>query len=64
MYARAGSRREAGGGAAEQFAVPDAERLDPPLLSQGKCDEEPKLDQLGDREVLMEPLPEGFVGDL
>jgi len=59
-----GFRREAGGGAAEQFAVPDAERLDPPLLSQGERDEEPEFDQLRDCEVLVEALPERFVREL
>ena len=64
MYSLGGCRREAGGGAAEQFAMPDAERLDPPLLPQGERDEEPEFDQFGDGEVLMEPLPQEFVGDL
>ncbi len=64
MYRLGGFRREAGAGAAEQFAMPDAERLDPPLLPQGESDEEPELDQFGNGEVLVEPLPEGFVRDL
>jgi hypothetical protein len=44
--------------------VPDAQRLDPPLLPEGERDEEPKLDQLRDGEVPVEPLPERVVGDL
>ena len=42
----------------------DAERLDPPLLPQGERDKEPELDQLGNGEVLVEPLPERGVGDV
>ena len=59
-----GRRREASGGIGEYLAVPDAERLDPALLPQGERDEEPELDELGNCEVLVEPLPESVVGDL
>ena len=41
-----------------------AERLDPALLSQCESDEEAELDQLRNGEVLVEPFPEGVVGDL
>ena len=44
--------------------MPDAERLDPPLLPQGQCDEEPELDELGNREVRVELFPQRIVGDL
>ena len=57
-------RREPGHGAAERFAVPDAERLDPALLTERERDEEPELDELGHGEMLVEPLPERVVGDL
>ncbi len=64
MYLPGGCRREAGGGVAKHLAVPDAERLDPPLLPRGKRDEEPEFDQFWDCEVVVEPLPKRVVGDL
>ncbi len=57
-------RPESGGRAPEHLAVPDAERLDPSLLAQGEGDEEPELNQFGDREVLVEALPQGIVSDV
>ncbi len=44
--------------------MPDAERLDPPLLPERQRDEEPEFDQLGNREVPVEILPEGVVRNL
>ena len=58
MYPLGGCRRKAGGGAAEHLAVPNAERLDPPLLPQGERDEEAELDEFGNSEVLVEPSSE------
>ena len=59
-----GCRREAGGGVPEHLAVPDAERLDPPLLPQGERDEEAELDELGHGEEPVEPRPQRVIGDL
>jgi hypothetical protein len=44
--------------------VPDAERLDPSLLPQGQRDEEPELDELGNGDMRVEPLPQRVVGEL
>ena len=42
----------------------DAERLDPSLLSERQRDEEPELDELRNREVLVKLRPQGIVGDV
>ena len=42
----------------------DAQGLDPPLLPQRERDEEAEFDQFRDREVPVQPLPEGVVRDL
>jgi hypothetical protein len=44
--------------------VPDAERLDPPLLPAGQRDEEAELDELLLGEVLVELAPQLVVCDL
>jgi hypothetical protein len=43
--------------------VADVEGLDPPLLSEGKADEEAELDQLRVGKVCVQRLPEGVIGD-
>ena len=57
-------RRQPGGRVGQHFAVADAERLDPSLLSQGQRNEEAKLDQLGVREMLVQFRPQRRIGDL
>ena len=51
------ARCQAYGGIAENRAMINAQSLDPALLSQGKADEKAELDQLGNREVLMQLFP-------
>jgi len=53
-----GGRPEAGSGVSQHLSVPDAQRLDPPLLPQRKRDEESQFDQLRDRKVVVQE-PEG-----
>jgi len=64
VRARRVRRRQPGGRVGQHFAVPDAERLDPSLLSQGQPNEEAKLDQLGVREMLAQFRPQRRIGDL
>jgi hypothetical protein len=49
--------REAGCGIAEHGAVIDAQGFDPALLSEGERDEKSELNQLGNREVLVQFFP-------
>jgi hypothetical protein len=51
------TRREAGDGVAEHRAVIDAEGFDPALLAEGERDEKSELNQLGNREVLVQFFP-------
>lgn len=57
FYVRFYARCQAYGGVAENRAMINAQSFDPALLSQGKTDEKAKLDQLGNREVLMQLFP-------
>ena len=56
-------RGETADSAWQHLSVADPQRLDPSLLPEGEPDEEPKLDQLRIREVLVQPLPERVVRD-
>jgi hypothetical protein len=56
--------RETGCGIAEHGAVIDPKCFDPALLSERQRDEETKLDQLGNREVSVQLLPQAVVGDI
>jgi hypothetical protein len=51
------TRREPGCGIAEHGAVIDAQGFDPALLSEGERDEKSELNQLGNREVLVQFFP-------
>ena len=55
------STRQPGRGIAQDFAVADAQRLDPPLPSKGDTDEVAELDQLLLTEVLVQLGPQGVV---
>src|SRR6185436_13307633 len=61
---RRARRREPHVRVGQHLVVPDAERLDPSLLTQRERDEEAQLDQLRIREVQMQLCPQGLVGDL
>ena len=58
------TRRETGRGIAEHDAVIDAKGFDPALLAERQRDKKAQLDQLGDREVPMQFLPQSVVGNV
>jgi len=58
------TRRETGRGIAEDHTVIDAKSFDPALLAERQRDEKSQLDQLGDREMPVQFLPQSIVGNV
>ena len=56
--------RKSGSVIGQDFTVADTQCFDPALLTERQRYEKPELDELGNREVAVQLLPEGLIGNI
>jgi len=56
--------RKSGSVIGQDFTMADTQCLDPALLTERQRYEKPELDELGNREVAVQLLPEGLIGNI